>query len=145
MVWLYFRCVMDIWIYIMAYLFCVKTICIINKLYNIIFFFCNFFKIHFTFQVKNYLPTISTAVGKYPVQQFIWTFVIIAHSPIRLIVVGIYYQYYTSIIKSSLHWCVVLLRFLSTIEIFSLIVLSVFTSSNYYSEYYEIKLFYLII
>ncbi|XP_025412546.1 post-GPI attachment to proteins factor 2 isoform X2 [Sipha flava] len=88
---------------------------------------------HCGYRVKNYLPTISTAVGNYPVQRFIWTSVIIAHTPIRLIVIGIYYQYYTNIIKPSLYWCVVLLRFLSTAEICSLIVLSIFTSSNYYS------------
>ncbi|XP_060878653.1 post-GPI attachment to proteins factor 2 isoform X1 [Metopolophium dirhodum] len=88
---------------------------------------------HCGYRVKNYLPTISTAVGNYPVQRFIWTLVIIAHSPIRLIVVAIYYQYYTSIIKPSLHWCVVLLRFLTTVEVCSLVVLSIFTSSDYYS------------
>lgn len=87
--------------------------------------------------MKNYLPTISTAVGNYPVQQFMWTTVIIAHSPIRLIVVGIYYQYYKNIIKPSLHWCIAFLRLLSTIEICSLVVLSIFTSTNYYSEYLQ--------
>lgn len=88
------------------------------------------------------MPTISTAVGNYPVQRFFWTLVILAHSPVRLIVVGIYYQYFTNIIKKPLQWCIVLLRLLSTAEIFALVVLSIFTSSDYYSEYINFKSIY---
>ncbi|VVC35775.1 Hypothetical protein CINCED_3A016792 [Cinara cedri] len=121
-----------VWLSIIT-LFSVLATFVFCVLWTILFKLEDATSTHCGYRTKNYLPTISTAVGNYPVQRFLWTLVIIAHSPVRLIVVGIYYQYYTSIIKPSLHWCVILLRFLTTVEVFSLVVLSIFTSSNNYS------------
>ncbi|XP_050547258.1 post-GPI attachment to proteins factor 2-like isoform X2 [Daktulosphaira vitifoliae] len=120
----------------------VPSLCLYTMLSVFItFIFCIFWTIWFHLEdstgthcgVKNYLPSISTAIGKYSIQQFLWNLAIFAHSPIRLVVTSMYFQYYSKIIKSSLNWCVLLLWTLNIIELCSLVSLSVFTSTNYYS------------
>ncbi|XP_050442287.1 post-GPI attachment to proteins factor 2 isoform X2 [Adelges cooleyi] len=105
------------------------------------FIFCIFWTVWFNLEdstgthcrVKNYLPSISTAIGKYPAQQFLWTSIIFAHCPCRIAVISMYYQYYSKVVKPSLMWCVLLIWVLSIIEICSLVSLSIFTSIKYFS------------
>lgn len=85
--------------------------------------------------VYNFLPSISSAIGGFTPQKYIWQFCIALHAGPRLLTVLVIYHYFTRFNVRSpwFHQTVMLTVVLHTVEIASLLVLSFVTSSqNYY-------------
>ncbi|XP_013113384.1 post-GPI attachment to proteins factor 2-like [Stomoxys calcitrans] len=104
------------------------------------FLFCIFWSVVFDFErstfthcdVRNYLPSISAAIGNYEPQKSIWRISIILHLPARLAVAHIYYNYYKEHIRKNRRIFAQIAVALNVIENFALLSLSVWTSSDSY-------------
>lgn len=84
--------------------------------------------------VSNYLPSISAAIGNYQPQRFVWQVAILLHAFPRFLVALQYVQHYKRIIRNNRRRLVYVACFLNIIENVSLIGLSLWTSSEDYSE-----------
>ncbi|KAM7351004.1 post-GPI attachment to proteins factor 2-like [Cochliomyia hominivorax] len=82
--------------------------------------------------VRNFLPSISAAIGNYEPQKTIWRLAIILHLPIRLAVAHIYAKYYRDHIRKNRRWFANCAVILNVVENFALLSLSLWTSSDDY-------------
>uniref|UniRef100_A0A1I8PZK5 CWH43-like N-terminal domain-containing protein n=1 Tax=Stomoxys calcitrans TaxID=35570 RepID=A0A1I8PZK5_STOCA len=104
------------------------------------FLFCIFWSVVFDFErstithcdVRNYLPSISAAIGNYEPQKSIWRISIILHLPARLPMAYIYYNYYKEHIRKNRRIFAQIAVALNVIENFALLSLSIWTSSGSY-------------
>lgn len=83
-------------------------------------------------EVRNYLPSVSSAIGNHEPQRTIWTLCIIIHFPMRLIIVQMYFRLYRDHIRPIYQWCVGIVIALSFLENFALLFLSIWTSTRNY-------------
>ncbi|XP_075153216.1 post-GPI attachment to proteins factor 2-like [Haematobia irritans] len=104
------------------------------------FLFCIIWSVVFDFEratfthcdVKNYLPSISAAIGNYEPQKSVWRIAIILHLPARLAVSHIYYKYYKEQIRRNRRIFAQIAVSLNVIENIALLSLSLWTSSDSY-------------
>lgn len=104
------------------------------------FIFCIFWSVVFDFErstfthceVKNYLPSISAAIGNYEPQRTAWRIAIILHLPARLAVSYIYGLYYKEQIRKNRRLIARIAVTLNVIENLALLSLSLWTSSDNY-------------
>ncbi|KAL5279368.1 PGAP2.2 family protein [Megaselia abdita] len=104
------------------------------------FLFCVIWCVLFYFErstathcsVRNYLPSISAAIGNYQPQRFIWQLAICVHFIPRLVIAKVYLDFYIEVIrKDRMHLAKIALS-LNVVENFALLVLSLWTSSEHY-------------
>lgn len=82
-------------------------------------------------KVRNYLPSLSAAIGDFPISQTIWTLCIVLHTPPRLFLyASMYYNYFESICPSSYEKWANLAWVIHILELLGLLGLSVVTSKN---------------
>lgn len=104
------------------------------------FLFCIFWSVIFDFErstfthcdVRNYLPSISAAIGNYEPQKMVWRMSIVFHLPFRLAVAHIYMKYYKEHIRKNRRLFANVAVSLNVIENFALLSLSLWTSSDSY-------------
>ncbi|XP_061388920.1 post-GPI attachment to proteins factor 2-like [Musca vetustissima] len=104
------------------------------------FLFCIFWSVVFDFEratfthcdVRNYLPSISAAIGNYEPQRTIWRLAIVLHLPVRLAVAHIYMKYYKEQIRKNRRLFAHMAVSLNVIENIALLSLSLWTSSDSY-------------
>ncbi|CAL8082080.1 unnamed protein product [Orchesella dallaii] len=82
--------------------------------------------------VKNYLPSLSAAMGGFQVSQIIWRICIALHAAPRFMVTGMYYRYLKSIILGRHIVWVVLACVLNVLENMGLIGLTYVSSKENY-------------
>lgn len=105
------------------------------------FIFCVIWSLLFDFEastgthcrVPNLLPSISAAIGNYQPQRFVWQMAISAHFLPRLMVARMYLKYFEDKIRKNRRKLGYLAVALNTIENFSLLGLSLFTSNTAYN------------
>ena len=88
--------------------------------------------------MKNWLPSISSAIGGYTPQRYIWRVCIALHIAPRIVVSILYYNYYTSALKNAGGWVKPLAGFaavLHFLENMSLITLSYVSSTENYGAF----------
>ena len=85
--------------------------------------------------VKNYLPSISAAIGSFQPQAFIWQLSIILHFPARLTITWMYLQSYQKNIRKNRKSIAYLACIINVIENFTLLGLSLYTSIDSYGNY----------
>ena len=85
--------------------------------------------------VRNYLPSISAAIGNYQPQRFIWQLAIILHGLPRFFIAGFYHKRYQSIIRKRWRWLAALATVLNIVENISLQGLTYFTSVDHYEKH----------
>lgn len=56
------------------------------------------FNFYDTLKVPNYLPSISSAIGEFVPQRYIWRFAIAVHSAPRFMMVGLYSSFMKSVL-----------------------------------------------
>lgn len=95
---------------------------------------------HLTFcsQVRNYLPSISAAIGDFTPQRYIWRVCICLHSAPRFMVACLFYNYYTSFRVSYMpalyKFCAGLTCLLHVLENLALVLLSYVSSTENYRK-----------
>ena len=98
---------------------------------------CIFFLLLFL-QVYNYLPTISSVIGGFTPQRYVWRICIALHTPQRLMVAVGYYSYHTSVhvgTRNELYKTFAAVNsLLHFVEILSLLFLSMISSTENSSE-----------
>ncbi|CAO1366781.1 unnamed protein product [Diamesa tonsa] len=82
--------------------------------------------------VKNYLPSISAAIGSFQPQAIIWQLSIILHFPARLTITWMYLQSYQKNIRKNRKSIAYLACIINVIENFTLLGLSLYTSIDSY-------------
>lgn len=105
------------------------------------FIFCVIWSLIFDFEastgthcgVPNLLPSISAAIGNYQPQRFVWQMAISIHFLPRLLVARHYLKYFEDKIRKNRRKLGYLAVALNTIENFSLLGLSLFTSNTDYN------------
>ncbi|KAL5278405.1 PGAP2 family protein [Megaselia abdita] len=104
------------------------------------FLFCVILCLLFSFErstashcnVRNFLPTISTAIGNYQPQRFIWQFVICVDFIPRLVLAKMYLVFHKDVIrKNRMHLAEIAFGF-NVVENVALLVLSLWTSDESY-------------
>lgn len=85
--------------------------------------------------VKNYLPSISAAIGSFQPQAIIWQLSIILHFPARLTITWMYLQSYQKNIRKNRKSIAYLACIINVIENFTLLGLSLYTSIDSYGNY----------
>lgn len=90
--------------------------------------------------VKNYLPSISAAIGSFQPQAIIWQLSIILHFPARLTITWMYLQNYQRNIRKNRKSIAYLACIINVIENFTLLGLSLYTSNDSYGNYQKIFL-----
>lgn len=90
--------------------------------------------IHCYYQVKNYLPSLSAAMGGFPLSQTIWRVCIGLHALPRFMVTAMYYRYLTSIILTRHVAWAVLACLLNILENLGLIGLTYVSSRENYRK-----------
>ncbi|XP_054707431.1 post-GPI attachment to proteins factor 2-like [Uloborus diversus] len=128
-----------------------KTFLIVTSLLPLTaFFFCVLWSLMFNFEdststhclVRNYLPSISNAVGGYSPQKYIWRMSIALHSTPRFLIALMYYNnfHYASSreIYSYLHTLTFLLLIFQCTEIFSLMGLTYISSSEDFPKHQKL-------
>lgn len=108
-----------------AFIFCVS--------WSLIFFFERATSTHCS--VRNYLPSISAAIGNYQPQRFVWQVAILLHAFPRLLVALQYLRHYKRIIRNNQRRFAYLAFLLNVIENITLIGLSLWTSIDDYGEF----------
>lgn len=106
------------------------------------FFFCVTYSVLFHFtsatythcQVKNVLPSISAAIGNFSPQREIWQIAILLHSFPRFYVVYLYYFYHQKKLYPRDYYLGSMACLFSVIENLALLILSFWTSSQYYRK-----------
>lgn len=86
-----------------------------------------------TFQVDNYLPSISAAVGSLTPERYIWRVGIALHSLLRYLFAVAYYNFYQD--SSLSKWFSVIIKFnlvFNTIEVSCLMLLTYVSSTENY-------------
>ena len=90
------------------------------------------------FQVRNYLPSISAAIGGFTPQRYIWRVSIALHSAPRFMIACMYYNFFTSYqisYKPTLYkFFSGLASFLHILENFALVMLTYVSSTENYSK-----------
>ncbi|GAB0096333.1 Post-GPI attachment to proteins factor 2 [Sergentomyia squamirostris] len=105
-----------------SFLFCVA--------WSVIFYFDRATATHC--HVYNFLPSISSAIGSYQPQRFIWQTAICLHAVPRFMVAYMYWIYYRSNVRKKWHFLVNTATLLNVIENAALLGLSLFTSVDNY-------------
>lgn len=82
--------------------------------------------------VRNYLPSISAAIGNYEPQKTMWRLAIVLHLPMRLAVAYIYSKYYRDNIRKNRRIFAQSAVTLNVVENLALLSLSLWTSSDDY-------------
>jgi len=82
--------------------------------------------------VKNYLPSLSAAMGGFPLSQKIWRICIALHALPRFMVAAMYYRYLTSIIMTRHIAWAILACILNILENLGLIGLTYVSSRENY-------------
>lgn len=91
--------------------------------------------ISYSFQVYNFLPSISAAIGNYQPQRFVWTMAITLHALPRFFIALFYHRRYQELIKNPWTALARLAFLLNVIENVCLLGLTYFTSVHNYSEW----------
>lgn len=86
------------------------------------------------FQVDNYLPSVSAAIGDLP-QRHVWRFVIFLHTFPRVQFAFVYYSYFSNIIVKWATNLILVNCILNLIEILSLFGLTFVASTDNYSKF----------
>lgn len=94
-------------------------------------------------QVANYLPSISSAIGGYAPQKYIWRICIALHAAPRFLFAFAYFGYYTSfhvgprnsLYKNLARLCV----FLHVLENTALVTLTYVSSTDNYGKFKKAK------
>ncbi|GFR06002.1 post-GPI attachment to proteins factor 2 [Trichonephila clavata] len=104
------------------------------------FVFCVLWSVLFHFeratfthcQVRNYLPSISAAIGSFSPQRYIWQICVAIHSAPRYLVVGMYYTHLCDILLTGALWnyLALLIFLLQATEVTSLLGLTFVSSSE---------------
>lgn len=97
----------------------------------------------FELQVANYLPSISSAIGGYAPQKYIWRICIALHAAPRFLFAFAYFGYYTSfhvgprntLYKNLARLCV----FLHVLENTALVTLTYVSSTDNYGKFEKAK------
>ncbi|ESO09633.1 hypothetical protein HELRODRAFT_92277 [Helobdella robusta] len=116
------------------------------------FFSCILLSLYFNFEattnthcnVENYLPSVSAAIGTFPLQKFLWQYLIALHTPPRLFVAFLYRSYFKTFNSLSsgsvfLNLAVDVITVTDLIENLSLLLLTIVSSRENY--YYHEKAF----
>ena len=86
-------------------------------------------------QVRNYLPSISAAMGGFTVAQTVWRICIALHAAPRFLITRMYYSYLKCVIcEGSMRWAR-LACFFNTLENLGLVGLTYVSSKENYSEF----------
>lgn len=121
---------------------CNKIVICVVSIQFFSFIFCILWSILYNFEdststhchVFNFLPSISSAIGSYSPQKYVWnTAVTLALLP-RLCVVIMYQKLYTELLIPKASSIKHFAGFLNTTEIFMLVGLSYWSSQEYYCE-----------
>lgn len=90
-------------------------------------------------QVPNYLPSISSAIGGYAPQKYIWRICIALHAAPRFLFAFSYFGYYTSFHVGSRNTLYTILAricvFLHVVENSALVILTYVSSTDNYGEW----------
>lgn len=81
-------------------------------------------------KVRNYLPSLSAAIGDFPISQAVWTLCILIHAPPRFLFGSMYLKYFEIIVPTHLYKWAYFAWILSVLEISGLVGLSVITSRH---------------
>lgn len=82
--------------------------------------------------VRNFLPSISAAIGNYQPQRFIWQSAISVHFIPRLVVAKVYLDFYREVIRKNRMYLAKIALYLNVVENFALLSLTLWTSSEHY-------------
>lgn len=104
------------------------------------FTFCVLWSVIFDFErstfthcdVRNYLPSISAAIGSYNPPKLVWRLAICLHLPPRLAMCKMYLEYYKDAIRMNRRTFAYIACGLNVIENFALLSLSLWTSADDY-------------
>lgn len=104
------------------------------------FIFCIIWSILFNYEevtsthchVRNFLPSVSTSVGAYSPQKYVWRMSIALHCTPRFLVSLMYYNYFSQLYPPESRWqrLIFVCYFLQNAEILSLIGLTFISSSE---------------
>lgn len=86
------------------------------------------------FQVDNFLPSISAAIGNYRTQRFVWGTAIAIHAFPRFIFASFYRQYYRDVVNEKTQRLATLACILNVLENIALIGLTFITSASNYGR-----------
>ncbi|XP_008467943.2 post-GPI attachment to proteins factor 2, partial [Diaphorina citri] len=84
------------------------------------------------FQVPNYLPSVSAAIGNYTLQRIVFTSAIVLHTGPRIIYLLAYQEYYREVLKRRSLYLAQIAALLNIIEIVSLLALTLVPSAVNY-------------
>lgn len=104
------------------------------------FFFCVYWSVTFNFKsatsthcgVKNYLPSLSAAIGDYTPQRYVWRMAIGLHTPARFYFAFVYFQHYCVILVKGARNLIHFNCLLNLIEIMALFGLTFVSSTQNY-------------
>ncbi|GFG39293.1 hypothetical protein Cfor_02218, partial [Coptotermes formosanus] len=80
--------------------------------------------------VRNFLPSISSAIGGFSPQRHVWRIAIAIHAGPRLLVARMYYRYYQGILYQWIHFMAAIACWLNVIENVALIGLTFISSAE---------------
>lgn len=89
--------------------------------------------------VRNYLPSISAAIGNYQPQRFVWQLAILIQVIPRLSVIHQYYQLYQVIVRKNRRPVAYTACIFNVVENLALVGLSLWTSVDNYGNDCEIR------
>lgn len=106
------------------------------------FIFCVLWSIMYNFEeatythcnVKNYLPSISAAIGSFSPQKYVWKLAICIHFVPRLMISRMYREYYSKVLQLQARYLVNTACMLNVIENFALLGLTLVSSSQNYGK-----------
>lgn len=107
-----------------AFIFCI--------LWSLLFFFDESTGTHCS--VKNWLPSISAAIGNYQPQRFVWQISILLHILPRLLISYQYFRYYNEVIRINRRPIAYTACLFNVVENFALLGLSLWTSLRDYGN-----------
>lgn len=103
-------------------------------LWSLLFFFERSTSTHCS--VRNWLPSISAAIGNYQPQRFVWQFAILVHALPRFLITHQYYTYYNEIIRKNRRPIAYTACIFNVVENLALVGLSVWTSLEDYGKFF---------
>ena len=110
------------------------THCEVSILFFIVVIFCvrssELWCIYHCYQVANFLPSISSAIGGFSPQRHVWRIAIAIHAGPRLLVARMYYRYYQGILYQWIHFMAAIACWLNVIENVALIGLTFISSAE---------------